>query len=42
MNKDYDLHYRNLKRHYEITKIERENKLAKEREEIYKNHITGQ
>ena len=34
-NKDYDIHYRNLKYHYKITRIERESKLTKDREDIY-------
>lgn len=34
-NEDYDLHYRNLTRCYEISKIIREDKQSKERETIY-------
>lgn len=36
-NKDYDLHYRNLKNRYEINKIIREVKATKRAEVIYQS-----
>ena len=36
-NEDYDLHYRNLTQHYEISKIVREDKITKRSEVIYQS-----